>query len=123
MSQIDAFISYSWDNESHKDWVLKLASDLRRHGVDVVLDQWDLRLGDDLAFFMEQGLGQSHIVICVCSDKYVDKANSGTGGAGYEKRILAADMISDANKRYIIPIIRNNQRKEKGSDISFRFVV
>lgn len=48
MSHIDAFIFYSWDSDSHKARVLKLASDLRRHGVDVVLDQWDLRLGDDL---------------------------------------------------------------------------
>lgn len=109
MTHINAFISYSWDSEEHKAWVLKLATDLRRHGVDVMLDQWDLRLGDDLAFFMEQGLGQSHLVICVCSEKYIEKANAGKGGAGYEKRILAADMISDASKRYIIPIIRNNR--------------
>ena len=106
---INAFISYSWDSDEHKAWVLKLATDLRRHGVDVMLDQWDLRLGDDLAFFMEQGLGQSHLVICICSEKYIEKANAEKGGAGYEKRILAAGMISDANKRYIIPIIRNNQ--------------
>lgn len=38
------------------NWVLKLATDLRKHGVDVFLDQWDARLGNDLAFFMEQGL-------------------------------------------------------------------
>lgn len=106
---INAFISYSWDSDAHKEWVLKFATDLRHHGVDVVLDQWDLRLGDDLAFFMEQGLGQSHLVICVCSKKYVEKANSARGGVGYEKRILASDMINDANKRYIIPVIRNNQ--------------
>ena len=113
MSNINAFISYSWDNEYHKAWVLKLATDLRHHGVDVILDQWDLRLGDDLSFFMEQGLGQSHLVICVCSEKYVEKANFGRGGAGYEKRILAADMISDVNRRYIIPIIRNNPNIDK----------
>lgn len=40
-----AFISYAWDNEEHKNWVLKLASDLRHHGIDAILDQWDARLG------------------------------------------------------------------------------
>lgn len=44
------FISYAWDSEEHKNWVLKLASDLRRHGVDTILDQWDVRLGNDLPF-------------------------------------------------------------------------
>ena len=41
-----AFISYAWDNEEHKNWVLKLASDLRHHGIDAILDQWDARLGN-----------------------------------------------------------------------------
>ena len=83
------FISYSWDNEindNHKKWVLKLASDLRHHGVDVILDQWDARLGNDLAFFMEQGLTESQLVICICSEQYVIKANNLKGGIGYEKR-------------------------------------
>ena len=105
---IKAFISYSWDSEEHKTWVLKLASDLVRHGVDVILDQWNARLGDDLAFFMEQGLTSSSLVLCVCSEQYVAKANAGKGGVGYEKRIISADMISGDNKRFILPIIKNN---------------
>lgn len=109
------FISYSWDNEinnDHKNWVLKLATDLRRHGVDVILDQWDARLGNDLAFFMEQGLTNSQLVICVCSAQYTAKANQKKGGVGYEKRIICNDLISDANRDYVIPIIRNNPGKD-----------
>lgn len=37
------FVSYSHDNDAHKDWIMKLATDLRHHGVDIILDQWDLR--------------------------------------------------------------------------------
>ncbi len=41
------FISYSWDTENgddeHKKWVRDLATKLRSHGVDVILDQFDLR--------------------------------------------------------------------------------
>lgn len=105
------FISYSHDTEEHKNWVLKLASDLRSHGVDVTLDQWDLRLGDDLPFFMEQGLSSSSLVLCVCSDTYVQKANAGKGGAGYEKKILAADLMKDVEKNYVIPVMRNTVEK------------
>jgi hypothetical protein len=50
-----AFISYSHDSSTHKDWVLKLASDLRAKGVDVVLDQWDLVPGQDVSLFMQRG--------------------------------------------------------------------
>lgn len=108
------FISYSWDceeNKNHMNWVLKLATDLVKCGVDVYFDQWDARLGNNLPFFMEQGLTTSQLVLCVCSENYVKKANLGKGGVGYEKRILSADLMSNANVDYIIPIIRNNLNK------------
>ncbi|MBO4263107.1 MAG: toll/interleukin-1 receptor domain-containing protein [Bacteroidales bacterium] len=108
-----AFISYAWDSENHKKWVLKLASDLRQHGVDTILDQWDARLGNDLPFFMEQGLTTSHFVLCVCSDKYVEKANGGIGGAGYEKRILASELMCGNDSLFILPIIKGNSQASK----------
>lgn len=107
------FVSYAWDSEEHKEWVLELATNLRRHGVDAVLDQWDVRLGDALSFFMEQGLTESHLVICVCSDKYIAKADGGLGGAGYEKRILTSEMLNDGDKRFIVPIIKHCSQTRK----------
>lgn len=44
------FISYSHDSEEHKEWVLELATNLRKHGIDVILDQWELAVGKDLRF-------------------------------------------------------------------------
>ena len=41
-----AFISYSWDDDAHKEWVRQLATRLRADGVDVTLDRWDCALGD-----------------------------------------------------------------------------
>lgn len=106
------FISYSHDTDDHKSWVRKLVDYLCGHGVDVVLDQYNLRLGDDLPFFMEQGLSNSQLVLCICSDSYVEKANAGKGGAGYEKKIMSADLMKDATKDYIIPIKRNNEKNK-----------
>ncbi len=103
------FISYSHDSEEHKNWVLQLATRLRSNGVNVILDRWNLKLGNDLPYFMEQGLSKSHRVICVCSDKYVKKANDGKGGVGYEKHIMTAGLYKDIETNWIIPLIKNNQ--------------
>ena len=34
------FISYSWDDDVHMEWVKQLATRLRADGVDVTLDRW-----------------------------------------------------------------------------------
>jgi len=107
------FISYSHDNEEHKNWVLQLATRLRYNGVNVILDRWNLKLGSDLASFMEKGLSKSHRVICVCSDVYVKRANEGKGGAGYEKQIMTEELIKDQNTDLAIPLIKNNPGERK----------
>lgn len=45
---LKAFISYSWDTETHKDWVRRLVEELRKHNIDAVFDQKDLRPGERL---------------------------------------------------------------------------
>jgi uncharacterized protein YegP (UPF0339 family) len=102
------FISYSHDNEAHKEWVLNLATRLIKNGVDVILDQWDLRLGGDLPSFMEGGLTDVDRVICICSEAYVSKANAGSGGVGYEKMILTSELMHNINSEKIIPLIKKN---------------
>ena len=107
------FISYSHDSDEHKKWVLNLATKLRRHGVDITLDQWDLRIGQDLRFFMEQGINSAKLVLCICSKNYVEKSNNGNGGTGYESMILTQELLRNVNTDYIIPIIRNNTTNQK----------
>ena len=107
------FISYSHDDRIHKNWVLQLATRLRNNGVNVLLDQWHLRLGSDLASFMERGLSESNRVLCICSKNYVDKANAGKGGTGYEKQIITGELLVDQNTNWIIPVIRNNKGRRK----------
>jgi len=102
------FFSYSHDSEPHKDWVLALATRLVANGVDVILDQWDLSLGSDLPRFMEQGLSSAERVLSVCTEPYVQKANAGRGGVGYEKMILTAQLMQDVTSERIIPVVRAN---------------
>ncbi len=103
------FLSYSHDTPQHKEWVLMLATKLRESGIDAILDQWDLGLGDDLAHFMEVNLKDADRVLMICSDNYVSKANSGEGGVGYEKMIVTSNYMKNINANKVIPIIKNNK--------------
>lgn len=100
------FISYSHDTAEHKSWVLAFATTLRNRGIDAVLDQWDLKPGDDLPHFMETELARCDYVIIVCSETYVTKANVGKGGVGYEKMIVTASLLTHIDGNKIIPIVR-----------------
>jgi hypothetical protein len=81
---------------------------LRANGVDAQIDQWDLRPGDDLAHFMETHLTAADRVLMVCTDKYVEKANAGTGGVGYEKMIVTATSLARIDSNKVIPLIRQS---------------
>ncbi|WP_442782327.1 toll/interleukin-1 receptor domain-containing protein [Collimonas fungivorans] len=102
----EVFISYSHDDQVHKNWVLELATRLMNKGINVTLDQWDLTLGSDLLKFMEKGLTNSHRVLVICTDNYVKKANDGVGGVGYEKQILTAELFAGLDTNKFIPIVR-----------------
>jgi len=100
------FVSYSHDSQEHKLWVLELATRLRSCGVDAILDQWDLGPGGDLPHFMEQSLSSSSRILMICTERYVQKANAGVGGVGYEKMIVTADLMRQIDSTRIVPIIR-----------------
>ena len=102
------FISYSHDSEPHKEWVKKLASDLRALGIDAVLDQWDLRAGQDMAKFMQDGVSKSDRVIMICSSPYVKKAEAGIGGVGFERLIVTAEVVQSIDTIKFVPVLRSN---------------
>jgi hypothetical protein len=108
-----AFISYSHDSATHKAWALKLASDLRAQGIDVVLDQWDLAPGQDLSLFMQKGIADADRVLMICSSSYIKKAEAGQGGVGYERLIVTAEVIQSIDTKKFIPIVRGNSESNK----------
>jgi hypothetical protein len=108
-----AFISYSHDTVAHKSWVLKLASDLRATGVDVVLDQWDLVPGQDVSLFMQKGISEADRVILVCSSAYVSNSEKGVGGVGYERLIVTAEVVQSIDTTKFIPILRGSNLTKK----------
>lgn len=103
------FISYSWDSEEHKEWVLKLANDLiRKYGINVLLDQYELSVGKDLTFFMESSLEKSTKVLLILTPNYKLKAEQRTGGVGYEYSMISQELFEiQMNNDKFIPILRN----------------
>ncbi|NBH15529.1 hypothetical protein D3Z36_15450 [Lachnospiraceae bacterium] len=98
------FISYSWSSDGI---TMPLAERLVSHGVDVVLDKWDLKEGQDKYVFMEQCVNNPEIdkVLIVCDKKYADKANNREGGVGDETAIISTEIYGKVNQEKFIPII------------------
>lgn len=103
-----AFISYSHDSDEHKRWVrVGLAERLMAAGVRVILDQWQLKFGADLTYFMEQALRAEHILV-VCTPGYAERANERRGGVGYEASIITAELLArrPSVEPKVVPILR-----------------
>ncbi len=106
------FISYSWSSD---ELVIPLAERLMAHGVNVVLDKWDLREGQDKYSFMEQCVNNPDIskVLIICDQAYAEKANNRTGGVGDETVIISSEVYGQMKQEKFIPIIA--ERDEDGN--------
>jgi hypothetical protein len=101
------FISYSWSTPEHDDWVLSLAHQLVNDGVDVVLDKWDLKEGQDKFHFMESMVNSNDIdkVLMICDQKYAEKADSRAGGVGTETQIITPQVYNQVSQEKFIPVV------------------
>lgn len=112
-------ISYSWDNEDHKAWVIKLATDLRKNGVDVILDKFDMEPGDTMTLFMERSVTISKRVLCILTPTYKNKCDNRKNGAGYEAAIITAEILQNVSTNKFIPVLRSEDW-DKSSPIFLR---
>jgi hypothetical protein len=108
------FISYSWTNPAHEDWVINLAERLVSDGVDVVIDKWDLKEGQDKYDFMETMVKSEEIskVLIILDKKYAEKAEQRSGGVGTETQIISPSVYANVSQEKFIPIIA--ERDEAG---------
>jgi hypothetical protein len=111
MAAPKCFISYSWDTPQHEVWVLELAKKLRGNGVEALLDKFELKLGYDLAQFMERSVRESDFVLLVCTPKFAEKADGGHGGVGYEKQIVTGEIFNGARPDKFVPVLRAGDAK------------
>lgn len=117
MQDIKVFISYSWTNDELVNWVREdLATRLSDDGIEVILDQWDLKEGQDVYAFMESMVNNPDInkVLVVCDKGYKSKADSRQGGVGTETQIITPEIYKDAKQEKFIPVIF--EKDEQGND-------
>ncbi len=109
------FVSYSWTDQAHIDWVIQLATDLRNLGVETIIDRWHLREGQDAHSFMESMVRSGEVTkaILVCDRKYVDRANARKGGVGAESQIVTATIFADVGQTKFVAVVRESN--EDGS--------
>lgn len=108
------FISYSWGNSEHQEWVVNLATRLMNDTVDVILDRWSLKDGRDIHSFMEEMVKSSEIfrVLILSDRKYSEKADEREGGVGTETQIITPNIYSKEKQEKFIPLVL--QRDESG---------
>ncbi|MSU02980.1 toll/interleukin-1 receptor domain-containing protein [Tissierella pigra] len=112
MKNPTVFISYSWDNPSHKDWVIALTNELRRNGIDATLDEFITQKGTvNLNRMMIENIMRSDYTLVILTDKYADKSNEFNGGVGYETSLLINNIMENVEK--IIPIMRYKGDRSK----------
>jgi hypothetical protein len=109
------FVSYSWTTPKHEDWVINLAERLVSDGVDVIIDKWNLKEGQDKYNFMETMVKSVdiHKVLIILDRKYTEKAEQRTGGVGTETQIISPKIYDDVSQEKFIPIVA--EKDESGN--------
>lgn len=118
------FISYSWSSPEHKQWVLGLAIRLVNDGVDVILDEWDLREGQDKYAFMEQMVTDPSVtkVLAICDKQYAEKADGRArrnSGVGDESQIISPEVYRELGQRKFIPVVTEYDQENKACTPTF----
>jgi len=101
-----AFISYSWTSERHRELVRSWADRLMGDGVDIVLDQYDLKEGHDKYAFMEKMVTDPSVthVLVMCDKAYAEKADARKAGVGTETQIISQEVYNKVEQSKFIPI-------------------
>jgi len=109
------FISYSWTSPDHEDWVINLAERLVSNGIDVVIDKWELKEGQDMNNFMESMVKSPEIekVLIILDKKYAEKADQRSGGVGSETQIISPQIFANVSQEKFIPLI--TEKDEEGN--------
>lgn len=107
-----AFISYSWDSEEHKKWVLSFVSKLFSNGVEAYIDIFETQTETvNLNNMMIKNIKEKDYTILILTEEYAKKADALQGGVGFETNMLIPFIMSNLQK--IIPIVRTKRDKSK----------
>jgi hypothetical protein len=106
-----AFVSYKWESEEHSSWVQKLSEGLRVRGVEALLDQWEVKLGESFTEYMQEHISTADVILFVITSAAVEAAEApkGKGGAlKFEVQMMNARRMAEGTR--IIGIYRAGSR-------------
>jgi len=111
----EVFISYAWGVPKHERWVEKrLATDLQKAGINVVLDRWHNQIGDSVSRFVER-IGKTDRIVMVGTPRYLQKYENQDTSTGY---VVAAevDLINnrllgtEPQKQSVLPLLLDGEK-------------
>jgi hypothetical protein len=62
---------------------------------------------------MSTGISTADRVLLVCTESYVSKADSGSGGVGYERLIVTGELVSKVDTDKFLPVVRSMDGRQK----------
>ena len=114
----ECFISYAWGEAEHERWVEKrLATDLQKAGIAVVLDRWDAQIGTDIGRFIAR-IEKIDRIAMVGTPLYRHKYENKDTSTGY---VVAAevDLINnrlmfgtEEQKKNVLPLLLAGETKD-----------
>lgn len=99
------FISYSWDSEEHRKWVIKLADDLTHNGIFVLIDAYQ-EGGTKLSAFMDLGIEYANKVLIIGTPTYKIKSYT-QSGVGFEGFIITQSIYHKIGTKKFLPCLRS----------------
>lgn len=105
--QPKVFVSYSWSSSRHQELVKSWADRLIEDGVEVILDIYELKEGQDKYAFMESMVIDKTVthVLVICDKAYSEKADARVAGVGTESQIISKGVYDKVNQTKFIPIV------------------
>jgi hypothetical protein len=108
----DCFISYPWGVDEHEKWVVRLATDLRKAGIDVVLDRWHNTPGTSVTKFIER-ISSVDLVVAVGTPNYRKKYDSEDSDpvVDAELRLIGTRLRKrPAQRSRVIPVLLRGEQ-------------
>jgi small GTP-binding protein len=113
----ETFVSYAWGVPEHERWVEKrLAMDLQKAGIEVVLDRWEIRIGSSIVHFVERIEECGHVIV-IGTPLYRQKAKN---LASVQGSVVAAEwelagirlLATEDQKQTVLPVLLAGKESE-----------
>lgn len=106
MTKNKCIVSYTYDDEKHEKWVVRLIDKLKIEYPQIMIDKYDLHLADDIDKYMDH-FYEADKIILICTPNYLKKE---TGGAGYEKSIISQIYKKDTKANKFIILLKSGTK-------------